>query len=65
LKVVLHLEQSKKSSKLFPRVYDPANVKEKLRQLIKPINAHPKITEMGNMYGVAWTVSSVEERDKY
>ena len=64
LKVVLHLEQPKKSSKLFPRVYDPANVKEKLRQLIKPINAHPKVTEMENMYGVAWTVNSVKGREE-
>lgn len=56
LKVVFHLEQPQKSSKLFPRVYDPANVKEKIRQLIKPIHAHPKVTEMGNMYGVPWEV---------
>jgi hypothetical protein len=61
LKVVLHLEQPNKSSKLFPRIYDPANVKEKLRQLIKPIHAHPKVTEMGMMNGVEWTVNSVVE----
>ena len=60
LKVVLHLEQPKKNSKLFPRAYDPANVKEKLRQLIKPIHAHPKVTEMGMMNRVAWMVNSVE-----
>jgi hypothetical protein len=59
LKVVFHLEQPTKSSKLFPRAYDPADVKEKLRQLIKPIQAHPKVTEMGNMHGVPWDVRSV------
>jgi hypothetical protein len=63
LKVILHLEQPQKNSKLFPRVYDPANVKQKLRQLIKPIHAHPKVTEMGNMCGVVWKVESVGGRE--
>jgi hypothetical protein len=60
LKVVFHLEQSQKSSKLFPRAYDPANVKEKLRQLIKPIHAHPKVTEIGNMCSVPWNVEPLK-----
>lgn len=56
LRVVLHLEQPRKHSKLFPRVIDPANVQLKLRTLIKPIDPHPKVVESTQMQGVAWTV---------
>ncbi len=49
LRVVLHLEQPAKHSKLFPRAIDPANVQQKLRQQIKPIDAHPIVCEMSQM----------------
>lgn len=55
-RVVLHLEQPTKSSKLFPRVIDPAKVKQKLRKLLKPIDSHPMITEMAKMYNLCWSV---------
>jgi hypothetical protein len=57
LRVVLHLEQPAKHSKLFPRAIDPVNVQMKLRQLLKPIDAHPLVVEMQQMHGLAWTVS--------
>ncbi len=41
VRVVLHLEQPTKHSKLFPRAIDPANVQMKLRSLLKPIDPHP------------------------
>ncbi|HEV3445934.1 MAG TPA: hypothetical protein VG099_14940 [Gemmataceae bacterium] len=41
LGVVLHLEQPAKHSKLFPRAIDPANVPQRLKQLIKAIDPHP------------------------
>lgn len=57
LRVVFHLEQPVKHSKLFPRAIDPVNVQMKLRQLLKPIDAHPLVVEMQRMHGLAWTVS--------
>jgi len=57
LRVVLHFEQPSKHSKLFPRGIDPANVKQRLKQLIKAIDPHPLVIEMGRMENVAWSVS--------
>jgi hypothetical protein len=57
IRVVLHLEQPSKQSKLFPRAIDPANVKQKLKGLLKAIDPHPDVLEMGRMGTVAWKVS--------
>lgn len=57
LRVVLHLEQPASHSKLFPRAIDPANVQMKLRQTLKPVDAHPLVTESGRMHGLAWAVT--------
>ena len=54
LRVVFHLEQPAKHSKLFPRAIDPASVKLKLRMLVKQIDAHPAVVEMSNMRDIAW-----------
>ncbi|MBF0495329.1 MAG: hypothetical protein HQK58_01950 [Deltaproteobacteria bacterium] len=56
IRVVLHLEQPARHSKLFPRAIDPANVQQELTQLIKAIDAHPKVLEQGRLQGSAWTV---------
>jgi hypothetical protein len=56
IKVVLHLEQPSKHSRLFPRAIDPANVKQKLKGLLKAIDPHPKALEKGRMGTVAWKV---------
>lgn len=56
LRVVLHLEQPKKTSKLFPRAIDPSKVQLKLRGIIKPIDPHPRVVESTQMRGLAWTV---------
>jgi hypothetical protein len=56
LKVVLHLEQPARHSKLFPRAIDPAKVQQRLKQLIKAIDPHPLVLEINRMRGVAWTV---------
>lgn len=58
LRVVLHLEQPRNHSKLFPRVFDPANVKQKLKSLVKPVDAHPVVIELNNMAGVPWSAAS-------
>jgi hypothetical protein len=53
LRVVAHIE-------LPPRhipVVDLADVKQKLEQLLRAIDAHPKIVSMRDMKGVGWTVT--------
>ncbi len=57
LRVILHLEQPDKHSKLFPRAINPANVEHKLRKLLKPIDAHPVVAESKKMRGMEWSVS--------
>lgn len=58
LRVVLHLEQPQKHSKLFPRAIDPAKVTQRLKQLIKAIDPHPVVLEMKEMRNVMWKVDS-------
>jgi len=55
--VILHIEQPRKHSKLFPRAINPAHVQQKIRQLLKPIDAHPKVVEMSAMQSLGWSVS--------
>jgi hypothetical protein len=57
LRVILHLEQPTKHSKLFPRAINPADVKQKLCQLLKPIDAHPFVAESTRMGTLEWRVS--------
>jgi hypothetical protein len=59
LRVVLHLEQPPTYSKLFPRAYEPSDVQQKLRQMVKPIDAHPRVIELNNMAGVRWSTASI------
>lgn len=57
IRVVLHMEQPAKHSKLFPRAIDPASMKLALRKLLKAIDAHPSVVNQDAMRGLAWTVS--------
>ena len=57
LRVALHLEQPKQHSKLFPRVFDPADVTQKLKKLVKPVDAHPAVIEISRMDRVPWRAS--------
>lgn len=56
LRVVLHLEQPRKHSRLRPRAIDPAAVKQQLKRLLKPIDAHPVVSETHAMGSLAWRV---------
>lgn len=49
LKVVLHLEQPQKPSKLFPQVVDPADIKQQLKTLLKAIDAHPLVVDQHSL----------------
>ena len=60
IRVVLHLEQVQKPSKLFPRAINPANVKQRLRRLIKFVDPHPLVVETSAMGWLAWAVASTE-----
>ena len=59
LRIVLHLEQPRTHSKLFPRVYDPADIQQKLKQTLKPIDAHPKVIDLNDMGNVPWSAKSI------
>jgi hypothetical protein len=59
LRVVLHLEQPTSHSKLFPRVYNPADIQQKIKQLVKPIDPHPCVVELGNMSRVPWRAETI------
>lgn len=56
LGVVLHLEQPATPSRLFPRVADPANLTQKLKQLLKPVDPHPRVVDRRDR-STPWTVT--------
>ncbi len=57
LRVVLHLEQPVKHSKLFPRAINPADIKQKLKKLVKAIDPHPLVLEKATCpERVKWSV---------
>lgn len=56
IRVVLHLEQTTKPSRLFPRKIDLANTQQKLRQLLRAIDPHTLARETSLMDGCGWTV---------
>jgi hypothetical protein len=58
LRVVLHLEQPVRHSKLFPRAINPANIKQQLKRLLKAIDPHPQVVEISYMRQCPWTVDS-------
>ncbi len=57
LKVVLHLEQPAKHSTLHPRAINPAAISQRLKQLIKGIDPHPRVVEKASMVGIPWNVT--------
>lgn len=58
LRVVLHVEQPQKVSKLFPRAVDPGDLKSKIKKLLKAIDAHPEIVDQNSLKAnMNWTVA--------
>lgn len=57
IRVVLHLEQPKKHSRLRPRAIEPASVQMKLKQLVHSVDPHPKVVERRQMQNMQWSVS--------
>ena len=57
--VVLHLEQPVRPSKLAPRVADPADLTQKLKQLLKPVDPHPRVVDRESLHAsMDWTVTA-------
>ena len=56
-RVALHLEQPNVASGLRRIAVDPANMKKKLRQVLKAIDAHPAVADRQRPHpGIPWTV---------
>lgn len=53
LRVVAHIEQPQQH---FPAV-DLADIKQKLRKLLRAVDADPKVVSMSNMGGMDWSVT--------
>lgn len=56
LRVVLHLEQPKKRSRLRPRAIDPVALTQQLRRLLKPIDVRPFVASRSTMGPLQWSV---------
>ncbi|MEM9217939.1 MAG: hypothetical protein AAGD25_26810 [Cyanobacteria bacterium P01_F01_bin.150] len=56
IRVVLHLDQPGRQSRLFPRKFDLSREQLKLRTKLKAIDPHPKVVESSNMQNLVWTV---------
>ena len=57
LRVALHLAQPRIQSRLWPRAINPADVQQKLRRLVKPIDAHLLVVDNASP-AVAWQTRS-------
>ena len=62
IRVVLHLEQPLKHSRLFPKAIDPSKVLLKLKQRMKAVDAHPRVVDkqtLDDRYDMNWTVKGL------
>ena len=57
LRLIYQFEQPAKSSKLYKRAFDPADIQLKLRQALKCFDPHVLVIESKNQDKVAWTVN--------
>lgn len=58
IRVVLHMEQPTNPSKLHPNAINPANIKLKLKQRLKSIDAHPLVVDKETLHhDMPWKVS--------
>ena len=57
LRVVLHMEQRPARSRLWPHAIKPADIRQKLKQRLKPVDRYALISEIAQPHGVPWVVS--------
>lgn len=62
VRVVLHIEQPQTPSKLRPQVVNPADLKQKLKQLLRAIDPHPKVVGMTGKVNVPWNTFDLPQR---
>ncbi|WP_300668208.1 hypothetical protein [Desulfoluna sp.] len=65
LRVVLHLEQPRNPSKLFPQVIDPSKMTQKLKQKLKAVDAHPRVVDKHSLKSNPDMCWSVDESSSY
>ena len=53
LRVIAHIEQPQRRRP----VVDLADIKQKLRRLLRAVDAHPKVVSMNDMNGLDWAVA--------
>lgn len=57
IRIVCHIEQPAKHSRLFPRAINPSDLAFKLRTLIKAIDPHPAVVDRHTLHAnMQWTV---------
>lgn len=54
--VVLHLEQIAKPSRKIQKSIAPADIQQKMRQLLKSIDPHPLVVESSRMGTLSWKI---------
>lgn len=59
IKIVLHLEQPAPHSIQQSKQTRRSHVLQRLKQLVKPIDAHPFVMDLDEKKGVAWTVTQI------
>lgn len=59
LRVVLQLEQPARPSKLFPRQHELATLQQRLKQLVKVVDAHPLVVDLDTVSRLPWSVGAV------
>jgi len=57
LNIILHIEQSPLNSKIKQSLWNPQHIQIKLKERLKPIDAHPKVVSKENLKGLPWTVT--------
>ena len=57
IRVVLHLEQGPTRSSLRPVAISPANVLQRLRQLVRAVDSAPLVLARDRLEGVKWSVT--------
>ena len=63
-RVVLHLEQNDHGNRDFPPNVNRANCLQKLKQVLRALNAHPRVVDQTMLLpGMPWTVRNAREGD--
>lgn len=59
VRCVLHVEQPPSHSKLFPQVIDPKSARQKLRQVLRPVDEHAEIGDKAllNSRSFGWNIA--------